>query len=220
MEVIKNIKKYIIFCDIINSTKLWSKYGDLMIEEIKSVINIIKSNCEKYNCFLIKIIGDGFMIICDDIENAINFTINVLKLLKNKKSFINEKIYLRTGIFYGNVTKVKIKVQDKYYYDYYGNSVNIASRLESKISYKNTFAVGLNNLNDYKKLKNILNKKDNKFKFKFKILELDKTCRNLSKKRGKKYSKSLKLDYRCKNLKILKGINKNLVILVVKLEDN
>jgi len=138
------IKGVIIFTDISGSSKLWNKYKNKFYKKLQKLNNIIETKIKKYNGMVVKLIGDSHMIFFDDknILNSLNFVFELQKYLYEKNFNINgEKIQIRIGYSYGEMNKIIQKVQKCNLIDFYGNTVNVASRLESLISTKGGIAI-------------------------------------------------------------------------------
>lgn len=146
----KNKFKVILFNDIKGSSRLWQKFDNsIMYNIIKKIINISKKLSNKYNGTIIKFIGDSFNIAFDNINNGIKFGLDFNLYLKNNPLHVSntEKIQFRTGICYGEVTEMSYTLNNCRMIDYYGNIVNTASRMESKISLINGLAIGIPEFN-------------------------------------------------------------------------
>jgi hypothetical protein len=205
-----NVYKVILFNDIVNSTKLWAKYGNKMYREISRTQSNVNQLLKSYNGFLIKTIGDSFMIAFEDIIDSIEFVINLQKKIDTTKSEIEEKIKFRTGIYYGIVKEKKILIQKCLVKDFFGSVVNIASRLESKVSEAGDIAIGIKSNNV---LNNILMFFKQK-KYKFEIVEYKKKCKSNTLKSIHK--KKITLKHICKDINFLKGVDKSITVLKIK----
>ena len=86
---------------------------------------IIKPQIEKFDGKIIKTTGDGFLATFSSSLDAVESTINIQKVinLREKTQSNDKRIWFRIGINVGDVV-----LDDG---DVFGNSVNIASRLES-----------------------------------------------------------------------------------------
>ena len=184
------MKGIIIFTDIVNSSILWNKYQLLFLKIIKKINNLINKIVKEKGGIVIKTIGDSSMIYFNKKKriNSLEFILNLIENFKEKPFIINnEKILIRIGCSYGDIQKTKEKIQNCDVLDYYGENVNIASRMESKISIPGGFAIhnfSYENIKDKlpKKFK-IFIKKNFKIKnIKFKNLTFKK---NLFKRSGK-----------------------------------
>jgi hypothetical protein len=135
-------KKAIVFTDIKSSSKLWAANGKQMIkalddhdQRIHAVIKKLKDG------FIIKTIGDSYMVSFKTLDNAIAFSIMVLVDMKKKPIKVGTlTMDIRIGISYGNVEVKKMRVQNKNLIDLFGVTVNKASRMESKVSPVSGFA--------------------------------------------------------------------------------
>ena len=213
-------KKVILFMDIRNSSKLWSTYDNKILKCIKKLHKIIENKLKKIpNAFIFKIVGDSFMIVFNNVLDSIKFSMEISKILTDKKTSIyldskkKDKITTRIGICYGNVNYFKTKVQNCTQVDYFGNIVNIASRMETAVSPINGFAIAFTEDKeiDIPKIQKLI---EGESKFSIKALNLKKI------KKIDRLERSGKLLYNLffinQNLKNLKGIKINLKVLKVK----
>ncbi len=199
----QTVDKVILFNDIVKSSMLWKKYKHLMFEKLLELNKIIHKLSKKHNGFIVKIIGDSYFMTFDNIENAILFNIDLIMLLNDKplKFNKNDKIILRSGLCFGNVNEYKYMIQNCKFVDYFGNVVNSASRMESKVSKTNGFAIGLikYNTDDINNIMDIL-EEYKQFGTKF-SLYTDK-CKKIAKKTLKK-----RHNMNCKTISKLRGID-------------
>lgn len=141
------MKKAIVFTDIKSSSVLW-KYSAKSMEK---ALTIHDKHIRKFSKGLIvKTIGDAYMIAFDKLEDALLFAIQYSEY-DNKYPIKVGKMYLRIriGICYGDILMKKIKIQGKQLVDFFGSTVNKASRMESKVSPIGGFAVCMDD-NDVK----------------------------------------------------------------------
>lgn len=121
----------ILFTDIVQSSKMWAELDSAdMISMLDAHFKLVNELSEKNNGWVVKSIGDAYMVYFEpsekSLENALLFS---KELVKNEKKF-----KLRIGAFQGNVQERTYRIQKSDLKDFYGNVVNGASRLESKIS--------------------------------------------------------------------------------------
>ena len=159
------------------------------------------------------------MIVFDNVLDSINFSMDLSKILTEKKTSIyldstrKHRITIRIGICYGDVNYFKTNIQNCTQIDYYGNIVNIASRMESAVSPINGFAIAFTKEmeKDIPKIKELI-EKDSKFEIKpinfKKIKKIDKFERS-----GKLL---FNLFFINDSKEKLKGIKINLKVLKVK----
>ena len=134
-----NVKnKTILFTDIKGSSELWKSSESEMFKNLNKLEKLISKISDNNNGLILKTIGDSFMISFDKLIDAINFSIELQqeKPLKVKgKDIVN-----RIGFCSGQVYELETDRQGHKLLDYFGNVVNTASRMESKVSDVSGFA--------------------------------------------------------------------------------
>lgn len=133
-------KQCIVFTDVCKSSELWASGGASMFKAIMKHEEQIFRLAGKHDGRVVKSIGDAYMVAFDSLESGVRFAIDLQKEKPIKVG--GDKIELRIGICYGDVYEYKTTRQGKELLDYFGNTVNTASRLESKVSEVGGFAFG------------------------------------------------------------------------------
>lgn len=141
----KGLNLAILFTDMVDSSKGWKNHPNEMIKAIEDQSKVIDKHSENNKGFICKTIGDAYMISFTDIKNAIQCGIDIQEDLKSNPINITKstKVQLRIGICYGPVYESKVNVQNKTLIDYFGNTVNTASRIESNVSDPGSLAYGI-----------------------------------------------------------------------------
>jgi class 3 adenylate cyclase len=128
----------ILFSDMVNFT---SKSSELNPDEIVSFLNEIFEGfddiCERFNVEKIKTIGDCYMAVTgvpnrseDHAQQMMEFAIELHNLVDKYNVKHKSDIQFRTGMNSGKVVAGVIGKR-KFCFDLWGNTVNIASRMES-----------------------------------------------------------------------------------------
>ncbi len=124
-----------LFTDVVGSSKMWSDDPQTMNMQIDKHFKVMDNLARKYGGFVVKTIGDAFMIYFpkskNSLKSAVDFAVEVLK---------TEELPLRIGICSGNLTAKKCRVQNVELLDFFGDVVNTASRMESKVAEPNGIA--------------------------------------------------------------------------------
>jgi class 3 adenylate cyclase len=120
----------IAFTDIVGSSELWSEDPVEMINQLQSHYDLVNKTAKEYGGWIVKSIGDAFMLYFEPSHDSL------VKAIKCCKDIItDEKKYkLRIGVCQGNVNEKSYEIQNVQLRDFYGNAVNSASRLESRIA--------------------------------------------------------------------------------------
>ena len=129
----------ILFSDLKDFTETSSRIEpEEMLTELNDIFTSFDTIMEHHHCERIKTIGDAYMAVsglCSTLSNE-NSTDNIVRAaiemqfyLKNRKSLINKQWEMRIGINTGSVIGGIVGVK-KYMYDIFGETVNIAARME------------------------------------------------------------------------------------------
>jgi len=119
----------VMFTDVVGSSQMWSDDPMTMKENIDKHFNLINGIAKKYDGFVVKTIGDAFMIYFEEsrntLENAIECGLTILSA---------ESLPLRVGICEGPMQEKSYVLQDATLRDFFSNVVNVASRMESRVA--------------------------------------------------------------------------------------
>ena len=119
-----------VFTDVVGSSKLWSDDPHTMAIQLEEHHKLVDSLSGKYKGWIVKTIGDAFMVYfepsTDSLINALRFSKEIIKQ--------EIKYNLRVGVCLGNMEEKTYKIQNVNLRDFFGNAVNTASRMESKVS--------------------------------------------------------------------------------------
>ncbi len=136
-------KVSVLFTDFVGFTKIAEVLTeDELIEELDRYFNVFDSIIEKYNLEKIKTIGDSYMCAggvpspnttnaLDAVRAGLEIAEFVNKDVEEKKALGNPFWEIRIGINTGTVI-AGVVGSKKFAYDIWGDTVNIASRIESK----------------------------------------------------------------------------------------
>ena len=216
------VSKTILFFDIVDSSKLWHKYNTKILKILKYIQSIILKELKIYKkSLLVKCLGDGFMITFKNILDAVNFSISICNyfIKPNKKLLIkNERILFKIGICHGKMYEHKINLQSSNLLDYFGNTVNIAARVQSKVAPVNGFGIAFIKKNDPNiiKVKKIIDKYSNLSIQGLIFKKINTKKKNINEHHLNTHLKLYFTDY---NIQKLKGIRTNLKIFIVSNND-
>ncbi len=147
----------VIFADIVGFTQLSEQMspGDVvnLLEELFTLFDAI---CERHGVTKIKTIGDSYM--CVSFDNVVNAALCALEFNRIQYTIQNTEsnqamLQYRIGVHCGPVTAGVIGTQ-RLQYDVWGDTVNVASRMESagepgKVHVSEAFAVNLKSNTEY-----------------------------------------------------------------------
>ena len=137
----------IIFTDVQNSTGLWEQHPDAMRTAMTLHHNTIREVIQKHKAYEVKTIGDSFMITTDSADTAVQvvndiqiglldqpWPVQILETIDACAQFQDKKLAFkglrcRIGIDIGDPEVVYDEVSKGY--DYYGDTPNIAARVEA-----------------------------------------------------------------------------------------
>lgn len=191
------VERTILFTDIKGSSELWNNNEGEMFKALNIHEKQISKISKEYNGEIIKSIGDAFMVSFNKLKDAIDFAIELQKDLKETTIKVGSKrLELRIGICGGEVYKKLTKLQGNTIIDYFGNIVNTASRMESKVSEVGGIAFSYDgkvedlDLDDYD----------------VDVVDFKNNCKVSKRKRSERLLTDTH-SYMCKNINELKGIN-------------
>ena len=119
-----------VFSDVVGSSKMWSDDPVTMIGQLEAHHKLVDSLASKNKGWIVKTIGDAFMVYFEPSEYSL---FNAIKF--SKELILNEKAYgLRVGVCEGHMDEKTYSIQKVELRDFFGNAVNAASRMESKVS--------------------------------------------------------------------------------------
>ena len=133
----------LVFTDIRSSTSIWEAVPQGMCEALKIHNRIIREAMDEFEGYEVKTIGDAFMVAFATVLDGVNFGLRVHEALRNATwpaELLHFRLCADTGPLWGGLT-VRIGVNagpvtvEKNTLtgrtDYFGHTVNVASRLES-----------------------------------------------------------------------------------------
>ncbi|MGK7929580.1 MAG: adenylate/guanylate cyclase domain-containing protein [Spirulina sp.] len=129
----------VLFADLVNFTALSTQLSSI---ELVEILNVIFSDfdylAQRHGLEKIKTIGDAYMAVAglpypksDGVEAAATMALDLLDTIKEFNEGTGQNFALRVGLHTGPVVAGVIGVS-KFIYDLWGDTVNIASRMESQ----------------------------------------------------------------------------------------
>ena len=128
----------ILFADIVNFTGLAARMQPTdLVDQLNAIFSAFDTLTERYGLEKIKTIGDAYMVVgglpmarADHAEAVLAMAVDMLDVIGNFRRQDGDLFQLRIGIHTGPVVAGVIGLK-KFSYDLWGDTVNIASRLES-----------------------------------------------------------------------------------------
>ena len=128
----------ILFADLVNFTRLSKKLSPSeLVELLNTIFRKFDDLCDAYSMEKIKTIGDSYLAasgipkpIKTHAENAMKMATDILKYIEEIKAYGSE-LNIRIGMHSGSIVAGVIG-KKKFVYDLWGDTVNIASRMESQ----------------------------------------------------------------------------------------
>jgi hypothetical protein len=198
----------ILFTDVESSSKLWKSDEIAMFNALREHEKRVTDTIKKYNGKIIKTIGDSYMLSFegkDSLLNSIRFGYDIQMDLAKKPIKVKSKVIkIRLGIHKGPLYRKQTMIQGKKLMDYFGNTVNTASRMESKVSDSGHIAFSWTGKIDEAEEKRIMDWiKDNGLKVE--IIDYKHRCYSGQRKRSGRLLSDLQV-HTCEPLNQLKGV--------------
>ena len=119
----------ILFTDVVGSSARWSSDPNTMKIQLDKHFELVNNIATRHDGFVVKTIGDAFMIYFNpggkSLLNAIKCGIEIIN---------GEDLPLRIGVCAGQMEEKSYVLQNSRLRDFFGNTVNTASRMESKVA--------------------------------------------------------------------------------------
>ncbi len=114
----------VVFADLTGSTGLFESVGNVMATELVTrAIESVGSHLQRAGGRVVKYLGDGVMVMFDDVEAAVDVCVGLPGVLRNLSDggALPAPLAVKVGIDCGSIVERGG--------DYYGDAVNVASRL-------------------------------------------------------------------------------------------
>lgn len=135
-EASPDIMPAMVFTDVVGSSKQWSDDPISMAKQLEQHHVLIDSLAKKHKGWIVKTIGDAFMVYFEPSNKSIYNALNFAKEAIEKET----KYSIRVGVCTGNMEQKTYSIQNVNLKDFFGNAVNTASRMESKVAAPNGIA--------------------------------------------------------------------------------
>jgi class 3 adenylate cyclase len=121
----KQRKMTVLFTDIVDSTKIWDKLGDVETRQLLERHNrLLFPVVRAFRGTVIKTIGDSIMARFKNPRKAVQAAVAMQQILLQEQKTTGFPLHVRIGVHYG------VGLLEKN--DIYGDVVNVASRVESQ----------------------------------------------------------------------------------------
>ncbi len=135
-EMFNNVT--VLFTDIVNFTRISKDLSpEILINELNDIFTNFDRIMDKHNCVRIKTIGDAYLAVCGlpvedeaHTENLVLAALECRDYLQERNRTAEHKWTIRLGIHTGTVVAGIVGIK-KYIYDVFGDTVNVASRMET-----------------------------------------------------------------------------------------
>ena len=131
--MVGNATKAIVMMDVCGSSKLWRRHPAKMSAHLDALFAHVQRRVKASDGVLVKTIGDAFMVAFDTLTTAVCFAVDFQ--ISWRQTVQGKLLRMRVGVAEGPVLIKSWPVQGCHgMVDYFGSTVNIASRLESHVS--------------------------------------------------------------------------------------
>jgi len=208
LEKFEEKDQVILFTDVESSSKMWKMHESGMFNALKEHENRITRIIKQYSGIIIKTIGDSYMLGFegkDCLFNSIKFAYDIQSdLSKNPIKVKNKTLKIRLGIHKGPLYKKNVLIQGKKLMDFFGNTVNTASRMESTVGESGEIIFSWTGKLDQSEEKRILDWIENK-RLKTEIIDYKHRCYSGKRKRSGRLLSELQV-HSCEPISDLRGV--------------
>ncbi|MGL1893292.1 MAG: response regulator [Spirochaetaceae bacterium] len=121
----------IMFTDFVKFTEYATQLAPrTLITELNDMFTAFDEIMDKNGCERIKTIGDAYLGVCSSASSLAKAALEIKEYLIKRNGISDNKWQVRIGIHTGDIVGGIVGTK-KYIYDIFGDSVNIASRMES-----------------------------------------------------------------------------------------
>ncbi len=128
----------VLFADLVNFSRFSLKHNaQHVVKILNDIFSLFDELTDRYHLEKIKTIGDAYMVTSNlqdghsgKPQDMAKFALEILQALQKYNEDNNQSIQLRIGMHTGPAVAGVIGVK-KFVYDVWGNTVNVASRMES-----------------------------------------------------------------------------------------
>ena len=198
---LKEVKGATLFTDIVRSSQLWSISETKMFTALDEHYQRMRKIIDQYGGELVKTIGDAFMVHFKTLLEAIQTAIDIQENLQQEPIQVkDQELRIRIGMAFGRVYLKKMTIQGHLLNDYFGSSINEASRMESVVSAPEGFAFAYRGrISNSEEIEELLQER-----CKVQIIDYQENCQAETKRSGRLLTDQQR--YACKPLQQLKGI--------------
>jgi adenylate cyclase len=126
MQASKTQSLAVLFCDIAGTSSLMEREGDLAVSNlVRTFFESAGRLAMEHHCGLMKFIGDGFIAVFDNADQALPFAAAVQNIAKSDPGISVYQIGLRLSLHFGDV----LCIETSYGREILGEDINIAARL-------------------------------------------------------------------------------------------
>lgn len=185
-----------IFTDVVGSSRLWKANESEMARVLDQHFKLIAHEIGSQGGMVVKTVGDAVMgafasdTASTGLQRAIIAAYSIQKRMTESNLLVpigikKVRMQVRIGVAAGLVNVNQMTIQGKEMLDFFGNVVNIASRMESKVSKPDGFAVALLSPSDEEMVASVLDTAASSGSINYNIISFKDTCDDFSTRSGR-----------------------------------